>query len=176
MKSVGLSQTSTPFESVSTVTPRGSILRRAATVPPGGRLLEELPPRRAVLPGRDRDLRGRGEHRAHVGLGGDGHAFLAGARRPGRRGCRRGCSARMTSRTSSSVIGGQELAHQGQLDVDAGAGLAGQEVRDVFAGVGAALALVALLPGALVLGQELAPGPVELGGARSRGGGRAPPP
>ena len=36
MKSVGLSQTSTPFESVATVIPRGSIRRRDTTFPPAG--------------------------------------------------------------------------------------------------------------------------------------------
>jgi hypothetical protein len=63
--------------------------------------------------------------------------------------------------------GRQELADERELHVDARAGLAGQEVRDVFAGVGAALALVALLPGPLVLGQQLALGAVELGGGEA---------
>jgi hypothetical protein len=58
--------------------------------------------------------------------------------------------------------GRQELAHQRELHVDPGAGLAGEEVRDVLPRVGAALALVALLPAALVLGQQLALGALEL--------------
>ncbi len=129
----------------------------------GGRLLEELAPRRAVFPWRDRDLRHRRQHAAHFRLRGHGHALLLG-------GDGQDDAAVLVDVAQGDVAdfvegdGGQELPHQRQLDVDPGAGLAGEEVGHVLPGVRAALALVPLLPGALVLGEQLAARAVQLGG------------
>ena len=132
----------------------------------GGRMLEELAAGGAVLPRRDGGLRDRGQRGAQVGLGGDGHARLV-------RRHRQHHPAVLVQQAAGHVAhlverdGGQELPHQRQLHVDAGARLAGEEVRDVLARVGAALALVPLLPGARVLREQLARGPVQLGGGEA---------